>query len=313
MLYYSYLKEVSANQFNDRPQAGKETNMKYEIVYTTNEELWKMEKIAEFHGYKKTQECYWVQIFEDTNGNHIVMTREDGELLFNPCDRLEAMLKETASKEAQEAAEEAQKESPLDKVASELEARKDRSAWSKGVTVYALELVEELKERAAYEGRNPEPGAECREWMLNGAQDWAQYSWGGSSLIYDCDIAERLCTPSELKKTRNGERRPNSREEWLDTQARALYQACNRVSRLYRSIILTPGTIYAAALAALPACDIDHNASDLYLKRTPAAVALVERLNNKALLSVFRDPDGVAWYDLPFCFSPYWENPGKYW
>ena len=28
-----------------------------------------------------------------------------------------------------------------------------------------------------------------------------------------------------------------SREEWLDTQARALYQACNRVSRLYRSIM----------------------------------------------------------------------------
>ena len=69
------------------------------------------------------------------------------------------------------------KENTLDRVAAELEARKDRSAWDKGVTVYALELVEELKERAVYEGRNPEPGAECREWMLNGAQDWAQYSW----------------------------------------------------------------------------------------------------------------------------------------
>lgn len=140
---------------------------------------------------------------------------------------------EPAAEEAQEAAE----ESTLDKVAAELEAHKDRSAWGRGVNAYALELVEELRERAAYEGRNPEPGKECREWMLNGAQDWAQYSWGGSSLIYDGDIAERLCTPSELKKTRNGERRPNSREEWLDTQARALNQACNRVARLYRSIV----------------------------------------------------------------------------
>lgn len=139
--------------------------------------------------------------------------------------------------EAQEAAEEAQQESTLDKVAAELEARKDRSAWGRGVNAYALELVEELRERAAYEGRNPEPGKECREWMLNGAQDWNQYSWGGSSLIYDGDIAERLCTPSELKKTRHGERRPNSREEWLDTQARALTQACNRVARVYRSIV----------------------------------------------------------------------------
>lgn len=142
-----------------------------------------------------------------------------------------------AAEEAQEAAEEAQQESTLDKVAAELEAHKDRSAWGRGVNTYALELVEELRERAAYEGRNPEPGKECREWMLNGAQDWAQYSWGGSSLIYDGDIAERLCTPSELKKTRHGERRPNSQEEWLDTQARALTQACNRVARVYRSIV----------------------------------------------------------------------------
>lgn len=137
------------------------------------------------------------------------------------------------AQEAQEAQEAQQEESPLDKVSAELEARKDRSAWNKGVTMYALELVEELRERATYEGRNPEPGKECREWMLNGAQDWNQYSWGGSSLVYDSDIAERLCTPSELKKTRHGERRPNSREEWLDTQARALTQACNRVSRIY--------------------------------------------------------------------------------
>ena len=125
-----------------------------------------------------------------------------------------------------------------ERMTKELEARKDRSAWNKGVTLYAFELVEELKERAEYEGRNPEAGKECREWMLNGAQDWSQYSWGGCSLIYDRDIAERLCCPSELKRTRNGERRPNSREEWLDTQARALYQAANRVSRLYRSIVM---------------------------------------------------------------------------
>ena len=125
-----------------------------------------------------------------------------------------------------------------ERMTKELEARKDRSAWNKGVTLYAFELVEELKERAEYEGRNPEPGKECREWMLNGAQDWNQYSWGGCSLIYDSDIAERLCCPSELKKTRNGERRPNSREEWLDTQARALHQAASRVMSLYRSIVM---------------------------------------------------------------------------
>lgn len=145
---------------------------------------------------------------------------------------------EKTAEEPQEEEQEEQEEMTIyEKITAELKAQKDRSAWSRGVKAYALELVEELEERAAYEGRNPEPGKECREWMLNGAQDWNQYSWGGSSLIYDADIAERLCTPSELKKTCNGERRPNSREEWLDTQARALFQACNRVSRLYRSMM----------------------------------------------------------------------------
>ena len=84
-----------------------------------------------------------------------------------------------------------------------------------------LDLTESKKVRAA---------------LLNGAADWSQYSWGGCSLIYDSDIAERLCSPSELKKTRNGERRPNSREEWLDTQTRALFQAANRVCRHIRTL-----------------------------------------------------------------------------
>lgn len=114
-----------------------------------------------------------------------------------------------------------------------LEARKDRSAWHRGVTAYALELVDTLAEHAAYEGRDPQNRKECREWMLNGAKDWSEYSYGGSSLIYDGDIAARLCSPSELAKTRNGERRPNSREEWLDVQARALSQACARVANIY--------------------------------------------------------------------------------
>lgn len=125
----------------------------------------------------------------------------------------------------------------FEKMTAELEARKDRSAWSKGVNAYALEFVETLDERAEYEGRNPETVAECKEWMLNGADSWDAYSWGGSALIYNGDIAERLCTPSELKKTHNGERRPNNREEWLDTQARALHQACERVVDAYRRIM----------------------------------------------------------------------------
>lgn len=112
-----------------------------------------------------------------------------------------------------------------------LEARKDRSAWNKGVTAYAIDLLDQYQERARFEGREAASRKELEEWLLNGASTWSEYSWGGSALIYNGDIAKRLCNPSELKRTHNGERRPNSREEWLDVQARALAQAAKRLIR----------------------------------------------------------------------------------
>ena len=117
-------------------------------------------------------------------------------------------------------------------IRNRLTENKDRSAWKKGVTVYALELLDDLEEQIN-SGYLTEEIFESpkllNKAMLNGAQNWNQYSWGGCSLIYDRDIAERLCTSSELKRTKNGERRPNSSEEWLDVQARALNQAAKKI------------------------------------------------------------------------------------
>ena len=127
----------------------------------------------------------------------------------------------------------------IEKLYQSIESEKQRSAWDKGVTQYALELVEQLGEQingGYFEELDLTESKKVRAALLNGAADWNQYSWGGSALIYNGDIAERLCCPSELKKTRNGERRPNSREEWLDTQARALFQAANRVCRHIRTL-----------------------------------------------------------------------------
>lgn len=110
-------------------------------------------------------------------------------------------------------------------VREQIKATPARSAWRRGVSAYALELLDSVAGRAAYEGHGPEDVAQLRKWMLDGARDWSEYSYGGCSLVYDGDIAERLCTPSELRKTRGGERNPNCRESWLDVQARALYRA----------------------------------------------------------------------------------------
>lgn len=107
-----------------------------------------------------------------------------------------------------------------------------RSAWSKGVAEYAAEILEAIDYVDEDELTNERLIDRA---LLNGASDWNEYSWGGCSLIYDGDIAERLCNPTELKRTKNGERRPNSREEWLDTQARALFQA----SKLIKAALLS--------------------------------------------------------------------------
>ena len=127
----------------------------------------------------------------------------------------------------------------IEKLYQSIENEKQHSAWNKGVSAYALELVEQLGEQIGggyFDELDLSEPKKVRAALLNGAADWSQYSWGGSALIYNGDIAERLCSPSELKKTRNGERRPNGREEWLDTQARALYQAANRVCRHIRHL-----------------------------------------------------------------------------
>ena len=127
----------------------------------------------------------------------------------------------------------------IEKLYQSIESEKQRSAWDKGVTKYALELVEQLGEQiygGYFEELDLTESKIVRAALLNGAAKWSLYSWGGCSLIYDSDIAERLCSPSELKKTRNGERRPNSRDEWLDVQARALNQAANRICRHIRTL-----------------------------------------------------------------------------
>ena len=106
-----------------------------------------------------------------------------------------------------------------------------RSAWSRGVKEYALELVEGLEDSADLANE-----VLLQKALLNGAPSWAEYSEGGCALIYDADIAERLCSPSELKRCKGGERQPNARETWIECQARALWQAHRLIATQWRKM-----------------------------------------------------------------------------
>lgn len=110
-------------------------------------------------------------------------------------------------------------------------ATNPRSAWNKGVKEYALELLDDLEDTIAYTGETPCNASMLEKAMLNGARSWTEYSWGGCSLIYEGFIASRLCTATELKLTKNGQKRPNRSEMWHDVQARALHQASSLIVR----------------------------------------------------------------------------------
>lgn len=109
------------------------------------------------------------------------------------------------------------------KLYQKIEQQKQRSAWGQGVKEQALEMIEAAEVELTRDN--------ALEELLNGASNWSEYSYGGCALIYDGDIAERYCTPSELKRNDNGNKNPNAYESWLDTQARALHQAYLMIKR----------------------------------------------------------------------------------
>lgn len=118
-------------------------------------------------------------------------------------------------------------------IKKEIEKISARSAWRRGVKAYALNMVYDLG-LCDYEIISNV--YMLKDAILNGAHDFKEYSYSGLALIFDSDIAMCLCNDSELRRTRNGERRPNASENWLDVQARALYQAWGLVKQAYMSL-----------------------------------------------------------------------------
>ena len=72
-------------------------------------------------------------------------------------------------------------------------------------------------------------------------------------------------------------------------------------------------SIYAQAVKLMAQNEIDHHASDLYLKVTPISRELVDQYEWRQNVTTFRDQiEGKLWYEIPFAFTPYWENPYEF-
>lgn len=71
---------------------------------------------------------------------------------------------------------------------------------------------------------------------MDNLDEWKHYSYSGSALCYDIDIANRLSNKSEIRFSKKDGHLlpPNSQETWLNVQARALYQAMKLIE-LYAS------------------------------------------------------------------------------
>ena len=105
-----------------------------------------------------------------------------------------------------------------------------RSAWDKGVYDYAFDILEPLGD---------ELDNVKADTLMNGANTWTDYSYGGCALICDDDIAKRMCAPSEYKKYLNAglNSKLSDSDYWLgNVQTRALFQAMAKIRRAYTRV-----------------------------------------------------------------------------
>jgi hypothetical protein len=70
------------------------------------------------------------------------------------------------------------------------------------------------------------------------------------------------------------------------------------------SVVEGLGSVYARLKAA--GAKMDHHESDLYVKATPATIAMTAGYPSR---SFFTDSiDKERWIELPFAYTPFWEK-----
>lgn len=102
---------------------------------------------------------------------------------------------------------------------------KSRSKWGHGVKDTAPALPDSLD---MPETVLPDHFESRRALLLNGADNWQEYSYSGRALVYNVDIAARFFTTSEIRRYMADGHDASMAfrgESMLDLQARALRQA----------------------------------------------------------------------------------------
>ena len=62
---------------------------------------------------------------------------------------------------------------------------------------------------------------------------------------------------------------------------------------------------------AAAGCEIDHYQSDLYVRRTPLALAIIAAQQPPVTALPFASQiDGTTWLDIPFQYEPFWTKKG---
>ena len=139
----------------------------------------------------------------------------------------------------------------LNWLVSQLSKEKVRSCWDRAVQSDAIDMIERVKSDCGHVVNGVFSGTVSEflaavvnhvgiinskiETVYSCMPYIKESSHGGNWWIYNDDIAAHYCTPSELKRVthKDGTIRDhaNSREDWLDVQARAHYQALIRIMR----------------------------------------------------------------------------------
>ena len=108
-------------------------------------------------------------------------------------------------------------------------SRTERSYWSRGVASLIRDYGEDVL--GEHDGEIISARDFYKLWNC-GADSLRDAVYGGSFDIWNYDIAKRLCTPSDLKKSNEGMRRPNKRQDWIDVELIAVQQA------MYKSLAI---------------------------------------------------------------------------